>query len=262
MSHHHPFKILFVSDNAESLKFTEEILKQTDLGGFELEPISIEDDLLRIVPNTYDVCIVDCSRSGLLMIAELRRHSFTAPIIVLTSNSAAEVLDAIHQGASDCIVRDNLTPRALEQSICATIDRAQNLESQAQYERCYLGLMENATEIIYTHDLQGNFTSINKTGECVLGYSSAEILEMNFRQVIAPQYVLAVWRTVSQMLSSRKPSTFGATVMTKEGGNVQVEFNIHLLYKAGTPIGVQGVARTTWALPSIFAAGAERASSA
>ena len=44
-------------------------------------------------------------------------------------------------------------------------------------EERYRELFENANDIIYTHDLQGNFTSLNRTGERITGYSREEVDE-------------------------------------------------------------------------------------
>src|SRR4029079_8264444 len=41
-------------------------------------------------------------------------------------------------------------------------------------EERYRELFENANDIIYTHDLAGNFTSLNRSGELLTGYSREE----------------------------------------------------------------------------------------
>jgi PAS domain S-box-containing protein len=186
---------------------------------------------------------------GIGVVEKLHRLGFSIPIVMFTGDSASEVLDAVHHGAADCLVREKLSPQALEESLCAVIDRAQNVEWQAQYERCYLGLMDNANEIIYTHDLQGNYTSISKAGERLTGYTAEEILSMNFRELIAPEYYLSVSQTVSRMLADRRRTSFVAPIITKGKIRLQLEVAIHLVYREGTPIAVQGVAREVQSFP-------------
>ena len=41
--------------------------------------------------------------------------------------------------------------------------------------------------LIYTHDLEGNFTSLNKTGERITGYTREEAARMNIAQVVVPE---------------------------------------------------------------------------
>ena len=55
-------------------------------------------------------------------------------------------------------------------------------------EERYHELFENANDIIYTHDLQGNFTSLNRSGERITGYTREETMKMN---IAAPQSVTA-----------------------------------------------------------------------
>src|ERR1051326_4421900 len=45
-----------------------------------------------------------------------------------------------------------------------------------QSEERYRDLVENAHDIIYSHDLEGNYTSMNKAGAEITGYTVAEAL--------------------------------------------------------------------------------------
>src|SRR5258706_15725503 len=55
-----------------------------------------------------------------------------------------------------------------------------------QSEERYRDLVENAHDMIYEHDLKGNYTSINKAGEEITGYSMEETLQRNVAQTVAP----------------------------------------------------------------------------
>src|ERR1051325_10746737 len=56
-------------------------------------------------------------------------------------------------------------------------------------EQRYREIFDNANDLIYTHDLEGNFTSLNHTGEQLTGYSKSEAMSMNFAQVVVPDQV-------------------------------------------------------------------------
>jgi PAS domain S-box-containing protein len=45
-------------------------------------------------------------------------------------------------------------------------------------EERYRNLFENANDLIYVHDLKGNYLSINKATERVFGYAREEALRM------------------------------------------------------------------------------------
>ena len=46
-------------------------------------------------------------------------------------------------------------------------------------EKRFRQLFENASDIIYVHDLEGNYVSINDAAERVFGYTLNEALSMN-----------------------------------------------------------------------------------
>ena len=62
------------------------------------------------------------------------------------------------------------------------------LRREAALKDRYRDLLENAIDMVYTRDLQGNFTSVNNTMVRVLGYTRPEVLGMNIAQVVAPEY--------------------------------------------------------------------------
>src|SRR5262249_15118580 len=101
----------------------------------------------------------------------------------------------------------------------------------------------NANDIVYTHDLRGNFTSINAAGERVTGYSRAEALRMNLYQILAPEGVAAVSQQVDRNLGGEGPATFEFDILARDGKHASLEAGTRLQFEAGRPIGAHGVAR-------------------
>ena len=112
-----------------------------------------------------------------------------------------------------------------------------------QSEDRYRDLFENANDIIYTHDLQGNYTSVNKACEKITGYSHAESLRMNLAQVIAPEYVEKAREVVAEKLRGKGPVPFELEIIARDGHRITLEVNSRLSYENGKPTGVQGIAR-------------------
>jgi PAS domain S-box-containing protein len=187
--------------------------------------------------------VIDSPGKEILVLEALRRIGFDAPIMMITSDSAYEVLNAMRHGAADCLVRDTLTAEALEESICVVMERARFQKYRSACARRYSGLVENSNAIIYTHDLQGNPTFLSQAGERLIGYTSEEILKTNFCKVISPEWVDSVWRTTVRMLADRKPSSYQAVMITKEGERIPVDVAMHLIYRRGNPVEVQGIVR-------------------
>jgi two-component system sensor histidine kinase UhpB len=111
-------------------------------------------------------------------------------------------------------------------------------------EERYRELFENANDIVFTTDLEGNFTSINRAGERLSGYERAEVLSRNFSAVVSPEYVEVVRRAREVKLSGEDESTrYELWIVTKDGRRVPLEANTRLMHRGGQPVGVQGIAR-------------------
>src|SRR5882672_11393517 len=110
-------------------------------------------------------------------------------------------------------------------------------------EQRYRELFENANDIIYTHDLAGNFTSLNRSGEKITGYLREEAFRMNIIDVLAPEYVTIAQQMIARKTDDQAPTVYELEIITKEGRRVRLEVSTRLIYHDRKPIGVQGVAR-------------------
>jgi PAS domain S-box-containing protein len=240
---HRSLKILLIHDAAESRPEFRELLSKTDFAQFRLDYVSADIAFRAFHRNYYHVCVIDSAVKGIWILGEARRAGFQPPIIMLTSNSAYEVLNAMHHGAADCLVRETLTSGALEESICVVLERVRYKEYRAECARRYSALVENSSEIIYTHDLQGNSTFLSKAGEQLIGYSLDEIRNTNISKILSPDCIDYVWSSVLRMLAHRKPSSYDATLLSREGQRIPVAVTTHLVYRRGKPVEVQGLVR-------------------
>ncbi len=102
----------------------------------------------------------------------------------------------------------------------------------------YLDLIENSDEIVYTHDLEGNFTSVSRAIQPTTGYSREEVLRMNLSDLLAPESVGLSRRMVEQKLGSGSPTTYEVAVRRKDGRRVALEVTSRLLFQMGRPTGV------------------------
>jgi PAS domain S-box-containing protein len=110
-------------------------------------------------------------------------------------------------------------------------------------EERYRELFENANDIIYTHDLQGNFTSLNRSGERITGYSREETVKMNVADVIAPEYLDLAREMIAHKAVARTSTVYEIDIISKQGRRVRLEVSTRLIFRDGKPVGVQGIAR-------------------
>ena len=111
-------------------------------------------------------------------------------------------------------------------------------------EERYRELVENANDIVYTLDLDGNFTSVNRAGERITGYTHDEILKLNLAQVVSHNDFALARQMLQDKVAERKPAaTYPLDIFAKDGRTVSLELSTRLIYQEGTPVGSQGVAR-------------------
>lgn len=112
-------------------------------------------------------------------------------------------------------------------------------ESKEKYQE----LIENAHDLIYTIDLDGNFTSLNRAGERICGYKREEILQMKIEDIIAPEYLDEEKRSPKKKLKVKKSKTRMLEIISKDGHRVSIELSTQLIFKNGIPVGIQGIGR-------------------
>ncbi|HET9177318.1 MAG TPA: response regulator [Terriglobia bacterium] len=107
----------------------------------------------------------------------------------------------------------------------------------------YEELFENANDIIYTTDLEGNFTSINREAERVTGYNRQVIVGANVSQYIAEEYFDVVRLMLKENLREKASTTYSMEIAARNGRRIPLEISSRLIYENGKPAGIQGIAR-------------------
>jgi PAS domain S-box-containing protein len=117
-------------------------------------------------------------------------------------------------------------------------------EALQESEKQFRELIENANDIIYTHDLEGNFTSANPAVTRIYGYTTEEALQLNIAQIVDPEYLpLARQKIREKLEDAPRTGPYELLTYSKESEPIWVEVSTRLLEREGQPIGVLGIAR-------------------
>jgi two-component system sensor histidine kinase/response regulator len=116
-------------------------------------------------------------------------------------------------------------------------------EALRESEERYRELFQNANDIVYTHDLEGNFTSFNKAAERLTGYTHEDAGTNNIAQIVAPEHLDLAIQTTLRQLAGETPPAYELDILTKDQRRLTVEVHTRLIFKDGQPVGVQGIAR-------------------
>ncbi|MEO7659670.1 MAG: PAS domain S-box protein, partial [Pyrinomonadaceae bacterium] len=122
-------------------------------------------------------------------------------------------------------------------------ERKKAEEALEESEERYRELVENALDIIYTHDLEGNYTSANKAAETVFGYSNAEILAMNIADTLSPKQLDRARSMMAEEIAGAKIAPYELDIHAKDGHGITVEVSTRVIYENDIPVGIQGIAR-------------------
>ncbi len=116
-------------------------------------------------------------------------------------------------------------------------------ESLKESEERYRELFENANDLIYTHDLEGRFTSLNRAGEEITGYSRIELQKINITDIVLPKYLELAREMIARKIEQKITTLYELEIITKDRRTLILETSTRLVYQDGKPIGVQGIAR-------------------
>jgi PAS domain S-box-containing protein len=112
-------------------------------------------------------------------------------------------------------------------------------------EEKYRLLINNMADVVFTIDLDGNFTFVSPQIKSMTGHSISQLLSMNMRQLIAPEYVPEILERLRACIQGEKYlPTYAFEIIKADGEQIPIEMLTTPVYdKKGTLIAIQGVAR-------------------
>jgi PAS domain S-box-containing protein len=126
----------------------------------------------------------------------------------------------------------------------------------------YAALVEAAGDFIYTLDLEGRFTYLNRAAVRVLGYSVEELLGKKFTVILTETSAEVALKHFGQGVAGTETTPFfEVEVRRKDGGSSLLEVRAGSLYHNGKLVGRQGIGRDiseVRALQQAIAAKSER----
>ena len=122
--------------------------------------------------------------------------------------------------------------------------RKRTAEALKESEGRYRGLFENSTDFVFTLDLEGNFTDVNKAAELLTGYTRAELIGINNRDYTPKEAHKRIFQAFNRVFETGEPlQDFPLEVIVKDGSKKYFETSMTLLRKGDEIIGFQGSSR-------------------
>jgi PAS domain S-box-containing protein len=119
----------------------------------------------------------------------------------------------------------------------------QQLQTEAALKERYEDLFENANDMVFTHDMSGNITSINKTGEQILGRPRDAILSKNLIEFVVEEQRDAAAQWLAQVAKSAELPPAEWDCLNSAGQRIRLEISTRVVGRAGKQMEVEGIAR-------------------
>lgn len=247
-------RVLIVEDSEHDLKLLIETLRA---GGYDVtwrQAASVRSMREALAEEPWDIVLADYTMprfSGPEALDLILEHRLDLPTVIVSRTVDEDVaVTVLHMGATDYVMKRNLgrlvpaVERALREAE-ERRSRRQAEEALRASEERYRELIENANDIVFTTDLRGNFTSLNRAGEQVSGYDRDELRHMNMAEVLTPEGQERALEMIHQKLTDNRPTRYQVVLIARDGHLVPLEISTRLIYHNDVPVGIQGIARDT-----------------
>ena len=201
----------------------------------------------KLASEKFDAILLDthvCDFKMLDATSEIRSHGGPLPVVVLVPQKKEELgRQSLTEGAAEYLLKETLNQELLRRTLRYVIELDQAKKAARRCEQRFHDLFENTKDILFTLDADGNITSLNKTGEEVMGLSRSEALQNNIKSLVAPEHHGVCREMMQRILNEEVLPHFEIQMIRKDGQRVLLETSARPIQSGGKKEGVQGIAR-------------------
>ncbi len=175
------FSVLLIDDDEDDYVNIRDILDEIQRNRIQLIwKNSYKDGLESLKSSSFDACLLDYrlgERTGLELLRECRTLGIACPFIFLTGMGDFDLdLQAMQTGASDYLVKGQLTAPLLERSIRYAIKHAHDLEEIVLRQENFRILFNSTFEGILVHQ-NGIIRDVNSAAGDIFGLMPGEMMD-------------------------------------------------------------------------------------
>ena len=204
-----------------------------DLFGYTGEELAALPSVLALVHPDDRAMVSERIRERV----EGRRETSTHPMRGLKSDGSVIEVEAygrrtLHKGRP-----------AVTGTIVDVTERRRQERVSAEREQRYRELVEYAADVVFTCDLQGRLTSLNRAGEELLGYTSAETCGSPVSDLVIPAQRRRLQELIERQIRDRAEAKIELAIVTRTGESRTVEISSRVMERGGMAAEILGIAR-------------------
>jgi PAS domain S-box-containing protein len=185
-----PIKILIIDDDEDDFFITSEYLKQIQEYQLQIDWCYKFNEALQLLKERkYNMFFVDYrlgARTGLDFLKEAVRLDVEEPIVLLTGKGNKDVdIEAMQMGATDYLIKTELTTDKLERCIRYSLERMAYLKALRANEKKYRSIFELSKDAVFIADKNLRFVDMNQATNVLLGFDKNELREKTVFNLIS-----------------------------------------------------------------------------
>jgi PAS domain S-box-containing protein len=182
-------RIAIIDDDEDDYFIIADSISSIEGSQFTISWINNYDNAIKSLrAREHDIYLVDYrlgKNTGLELLQEARAARIDEPIVLLTGKGNKDIdIKAMESGATDYLVKSELTTEKLERCIRYSLDRAVALKELKTRENKYRNLFTSSKDAVFiaTEDLL--FTEVNDAAAQLFGSSARELNNKDFRSLV------------------------------------------------------------------------------
>ncbi len=183
-----PVHILMIDDDEDDFYLVSQLLQDISPGQYQLDwAPTYSKAVEEIDRKVHDIYLADYRLgpyTGIDILHHFQQLEYKAPVIMLTGKGDYTIdKEAMQAGASDYLVKGEISADLLERSIRYALDEARHLRIIEENEKKYFGVFEKAHDLIILADCDKNVIDANPAAIRTLQYSKEELLDLNLKHL-------------------------------------------------------------------------------
>lgn len=190
MPNQNKVRIAIIEDDEDDFLIIKDYISDIEGRSFVVDWFQDYQAAIDAIKNKeYHLYFVDYflgHKTGLDLLDAAAELNCDKPIVLLTGlgNKAIDI-KAMERGATDYLVKTDLSTEKLERCIRYSLERSNFLKELKTREAKYRNLFENSKDAVFITDNDLNFSEVNDAAVQLLGYSESELVGRNLRDFIA-----------------------------------------------------------------------------